>query len=326
MAEYEEFWKNEYESLWAESKDLITESPDAKDVIQRVLKTISDIISLVSCTPTIVGQGEEWTRIVEVAQEDRVKLCAILQRKRLFSALYGVYCLMLANMKSVLQNSVGKETETPQTNRPLPTEASTEDPDGFQERKRKKRNATGEKSPLKLQPATSVPTRNFFAPLNSGDMETEDRIEDEGRKETPKGTGQPPPIMVTTNINLIKVQNEIKTKLKGDFALHNTRNGFRISTKTMEDYLILKKHLDQNQTHYYTFHPKAEKPIKAVIRHLPGETPAEDIANELLASGYKVHNVRQMTSTRQQSGGSQPQALPLFLITLERNEKSHPTP
>ena len=90
----------------------------------------------------------------------------------------------------------------------------------------------------------------------------------------------------------------------------------------MADYLILKKHFDQNQTHYYTFHPKAEKPIKAVIRHLPGETPAEDIANELLALGYKVHNVRQMTSTRQQAGGSQSQALPLFVITLERNEKS----
>jgi hypothetical protein len=104
---------------------------------------------------------------------------------------------------------VGKETETPQTNRPLPTEASTKDPDRFQERKRKKRNVTGEKSPPKLQPAISVPTPNFFAPLNSGDMETEDRMGDKGRKETPKGTGWPPPITVTTNINLIKVQNEI---------------------------------------------------------------------------------------------------------------------
>jgi len=71
-------------------------------------------------------------------------------------------------------------------------------------------------------------------------METEDRIGDERRKETLKGTGRPPPIIVTTNINLIKVQNEIKIKPKGDFAFRSTRNGFRISTKTMEDYLILK--------------------------------------------------------------------------------------
>jgi hypothetical protein len=66
-----------------------------------------------------------------------------------------------------------------------------------------------------------------------------------------------------------------------------------------------------------------ENTIKAAIRHLPGETPAEDIANELVALGYKVHNVRQTTTTRQQSGGGhQTQALPLFVITLERYEKS----
>ena len=154
-------------------------------------------------------------------------------------------------------------------------------------------------------------------------METEDRMGDEERKETPKVTGRPPPIIVATNTNLIKAQREIKTKLKGDFTIRNTRNGFRITTKNMEDYLTLKNHLDQDQTHYYTFHTKAEKPIKAVIRHLPGETPAEDIANELLALGYKVHNVRQMSTTRQQpEGDRQTQALPLFLITW-RGTRSH---
>jgi len=87
--------------------------------------------------------------------------------------------------------------------------------------------------------------------------------------------------------------------------------------------LTLKNHLDQNQTHYYTFHPKAEKLIKAVIWHLPGETPAEDIANKLLSLEYNVHNVRQMTTSRLESeGGSQTQALPLFLITLEWDKKS----
>jgi len=40
MAEYEDYWKSEYESLWSESKDLIAESPEAKEVIQRVLKTL----------------------------------------------------------------------------------------------------------------------------------------------------------------------------------------------------------------------------------------------------------------------------------------------
>jgi hypothetical protein len=104
--------------------------------------------------------------------------------------------------------------------------------------------------------------------------------------------------------------------------IRDTRNGTRLTTKSMEDYTTLKTHLENTERNY-TFHPKEEKPIKAVIRHLPIDTPAEDIANELLAMGYKVHNVKQMTTTHQQpAGGRLTQALPLFLNTLERSEKS----
>jgi hypothetical protein len=70
MAEYEDCWKNEYDSLWTESKDLIAESPEAKDVIQCVLKALSDIVSLAFCMPTKIGQSEEWSKIVDTAQED----------------------------------------------------------------------------------------------------------------------------------------------------------------------------------------------------------------------------------------------------------------
>jgi len=41
MAEYEEIWKTEYESLREESRDFITESPDARDVMWRVLRTLT---------------------------------------------------------------------------------------------------------------------------------------------------------------------------------------------------------------------------------------------------------------------------------------------
>ena len=49
----------------------MAESPEAQDVIQRVLKTLSNIIRLASCTPTKIGQSEEWSTIVNTAQEDR---------------------------------------------------------------------------------------------------------------------------------------------------------------------------------------------------------------------------------------------------------------
>lgn len=46
MAEYDEILKTEYESLRKDSTDLITKSLDARDVIRRVLRTRSDIVSL----------------------------------------------------------------------------------------------------------------------------------------------------------------------------------------------------------------------------------------------------------------------------------------
>jgi hypothetical protein len=217
----------------------------------------------------------------------------------------------------VLQNSVGRETASSSNAIGKSTETS-DDIDGFQERKRKKRTNAGEKIPPKTQQATSITTRNFFALLTSQSMETGDSAE----VETPKGkgTGRPPPIIVTSNINLLKTQKELDTKLKGVFTIRNTRNGTRLTTQSMDDYTALKAHLESTERNYYTFHPKDEKPIKAVIRHLPIDTPAEDIANELVAMDYKVQNVRQMTTTRQQpEGGRLTQALPLFLITLERS-------
>jgi hypothetical protein len=58
--------------------------------------------------------------------------------------------------------------------------------------------------------------------------------------------------------------------------------------------------------------------MKAVIRYQQDNSSAEDIANELLALGFKVISFRQMTSTTPQT----PANLPLFLVTLPRGEKS----
>jgi hypothetical protein len=40
----------------------------------------------------------------------------------------------------------------------------------------------------------------------------------------------------------------------------------------------------------------SEKPIKAVICHLPPDTPTEDISNSLEGLGFSVISVRQMTA------------------------------
>jgi hypothetical protein len=60
-----------------------------------------------------------------------------------------------------------------------------------------------------------------------------------------------------------------------------------------------------------------------MIRHLPLNTPAEDICDRLVSLGFDVVSVKQMTTTRR-SSPKEPKVtnLPLFLITLPRSAKS----
>jgi hypothetical protein len=43
---------------------------------------------------------------------------------------------------------------------------------------------------------------------------------------------------------------------------------------------------------YFTFYPKSLKPIKAVLRHLPIDTPAQDISDGLIDAGFDIISVK----------------------------------
>jgi hypothetical protein len=102
----------------------------------------------------------------------------------------------------------------------------------------------------------------------------------------PAKSTRPPPIVLTSAANLIQLQRQMKGVAKQSFELRNARNGTRVLTKDIKDFQAVKAHFDQNNLCYFTFFPKSEKPLKAVIRHLPSNTPAEDIAEALLCLGY----------------------------------------
>jgi hypothetical protein len=65
----------------------------------------------------------------------------------------------------------------------------------------------------------------------------------------------------------------------------------------MTDYSAMKSYLEKNNLHHSTFSPDSKKPIKAVIHHLPPDTPAEDISNGLEDLVFNVINMRQMMAT-----------------------------
>jgi hypothetical protein len=91
----------------------------------------------------------------------------------------------------------------------------------------------------------------------------------------------------------------------------------------MADFEAVKSHFTSNNLSFYSFSPKPQKPIKAVIRHLPPNTPAEDISDELVYRGFEVTSVKQMTTTRWLSSeGTTTRHLPLFLINLPRTANS----
>jgi hypothetical protein len=69
----------------------------------------------------------------------------------------------------------------------------------------------------------------------------------------------------------------------------------------LADFKSVKSLFISQRLSYYTFFSKSEKPIKAAIRHLPLNTPAEDISDGLVNLGFDVVSIKQMTTTRRSS-------------------------
>jgi hypothetical protein len=119
--------------------------------------------------------------------------------------------------------------------------------------------------------------------------------------------------------NLIRPQSDLNGHVKGEYEFRNTRNGTRIKTKEMTDYSAMKSYLEKKNLQYFIFSPNSEKPMKAVIRHLTPDTPAEKSSNSLEDLGFYVINVTQMTAKRTAPNGKPlMEPLPLFLVTLTR--------
>jgi hypothetical protein len=78
----------------------------------------------------------------------------------------------------------------------------------------------------------------------------------------------------------------------------------------MADYSAIKEYLSSQTLNYFTFYPKSLKPIKAIIRHLPGNTPAEEIYEGLVETDFDIISVKQRPTTRR-SQGSSSTSLPL---------------
>jgi hypothetical protein len=124
-------------------------------------------------------------------------------------------------------------------------------------------------------------------------------------------------------VNLIQLKKQLKGVVSENFQFHSTRNGTRVIMRSMVNFHSGKSHIDRQNLSYYSVFPKSEKPIKAVIRHLPQNIPAEDIVDGPVSLGFDVVSVKQKTATcRSPPEESKIINLPPFLVTLPRTAKS----
>jgi hypothetical protein len=140
---------------------------------------------------------------------------------------------------------------------------------------------------------------------------------------TPAKPGQPSPIEITSVVKLILLQKQLKGVVSENFEFRSTRNGPRVIMRNLADFQSVKSHFKSQNLSYYSFFPKSEKHIKAVIRHLPLNTPAENISDSLVSLGFDVVSVKQLTAThRSPPEESKIINPPLFLVTLPKTAKS----
>jgi hypothetical protein len=95
----------------------------------------------------------------------------------------------------------------------------------------------------------------------------------------------------------MQLQGDIKRTVTGNFELRITRTGARIVTKGIADFSAIKSFIQNNNLSYFTFFPRYERPIKALILHLPQNTPDENISVDLVSLCFDVISVKQMTAT-----------------------------
>jgi hypothetical protein len=127
--------------------------------------------------------------------------------------------------------------------------------------------------------------------------------------------GRPHPLVLTSPVNLFQLQRQLNGLLKDNFEFSNTRNRTRVVTKEFADFSVIQLHFESNNLPYFTFYPKSQKRVKAVIRHLPDSACADGLVN----FGFDVISVKQMSTTCQSPAeGTTTLNIPLFLITLPR--------
>jgi hypothetical protein len=222
---FRKYWTQKLASLNSQCHAIINKYPEAGSVVQ-VHKVLNEIEILAGCTPAKVGENPEWTTIVNSTEENRSNFCKSLDGKPISSALYFMYTVTLNELKVVSAQAKHSGAANKTSSEP------TAQDDEYREAKRRMRHNSNDNSQSAKMSTKTIPTsasvklppraastRNYFAPLRTTDMDMETTGSENmlPEQEAPRKSGRPPPIVMTSTTNLIRLQRDLKEHVKGEY-------------------------------------------------------------------------------------------------------------
>jgi hypothetical protein len=189
----EKQWAETLASFQRNLDDLKGKHPESSEDIKLPHAGVLTIGKLIKSSPRVNANGAASKGILARAEAERAVLCKYLEGKALFTSMILLYAAAHAELRSSLKTEEGETSE------------------GLRDQRRRKRNSTGEHpaAPKKMVPTSNsiITTRNFYAPLRTATMETDSGDSEDNTQEeaVPVKTGRPPPIILTSAVNLIQL-------------------------------------------------------------------------------------------------------------------------
>lgn len=135
-------------------------------------------------------------------------------------------------------------------------------------------------------------------------------------KQGPTGSRRPPPIFIYGVEKRYALQQSINKFCKETPYVIHTGDAMKIHLRNVADYDKTLAFCQQAKYQHATERAKEDRPLKAVIRKLPIDTPPEAIKEALLSLSFPVTQVSQMHGTHPETKAKRP--FPLFLISIQR--------
>jgi hypothetical protein len=75
---YQAYWTDKRQTLKSEYQELVAQYPNADAQLKQLFKLLCDIEDVAGYTPASVGDSDQWSSIINKAEENQVNLCKAL--------------------------------------------------------------------------------------------------------------------------------------------------------------------------------------------------------------------------------------------------------